>query len=234
MKTLLVTTLLTVSFVCDASDANETGLLTSLVTEKQDGLSLAKPLSKAGALLGLTVVAASQYPQKQITRGGIQSAGASLALVACGAALMGFAVYHFIGKEMQLIMDSQNTLKQLEGSIATWQNLLPELQHNQEDTAKKLAGALKVLETITPLIRKLVGQDTALLQDPRIPALQQELESLKTLIVSLGTANSSTDTAQKIQELQKTSFSIFGKKKKCQTCQRPLDLDYNKAILYKE
>ncbi len=101
-------------------------------------------------------------------------------------------------------------------------------------TTKKLAGALKVLDAITPLIRKLSAQDTALIQDPRIPALQQELERLKTLIVSLGTTNSSTDTTQKIEQLQKTSFSIFGKKKKSQTCQRPLDLDYNKAILYKE
>ena len=196
----------------------ESGALQILMEEKKESLQPNQSFTTGVALLGLAAITAHEYQKsQQVTRGVTESLLLPLLYAGLGACSMGYLVYRFIGHEMGIIIQSQQTLKSLEGDICNWQKLLPQLQQNQADVSKKLQTALKVLDTITPLISKLTTQDGTLL-DPRVDALQKQISDLKDLVSQLSSLQSKPGQqavfSQKLDTLVQTSAQVFGPKRR--------------------
>ncbi len=199
---------------------SESGMLQTFIEEKKESLKVGTteaPFAVGAALLGLAAITVQEYQKSQqpITTRGMSVGIPFLPLLyaGLGASCMGFLVYRFIGYEMGLIIQSQKTLKSLEKDIHAWQKLLPQLQQNQADIAKKLQNALKVLDTITPLVGKLATQDEL---DPRVDILQKQIYDLKNLVSQLSTLQNKPEQqalfSQTVQSLVNTSEKVFGKK----------------------
>jgi len=202
--------------------SHQPGSLISFMKEQNDALPLpnakecAKVVAVAGAAAAATVTAAITNQEKTTTRGLIDLNPASLLLgspylwFALGGASVAFAVYHFIGHEMAIIVNAKTTLSALEKQIKVWQAELPQLKENQQALGAKVNNAVKVLDTIIPLVSKLAKNSDTEGAEAQIIGLKKELADLRKLVQALPGAQSSTA----FQAVEKQSHSIFGFGKK--------------------
>ena len=121
-----------------------------------------------------------------------------------------FGIYHFIGHEMSIIIETKSTLLSLEKQVELWQKELLLLKENQINLAAKIKDAIEILDTITPLVTKLVKNSQNAATTEQVTSIKKELTDLKNLVHSLASAQGTTVS----QTIKKKSKSLFGFAKK--------------------
>ncbi len=193
-------------------------MLHDLIKQKESDLNPQKPFLKGAAILGLAAIAAHELELADTTtKSPSLLFPMPLFWAACGAASSLFLLYQFVGHEMAIIIETKGTLKKLTHEIDTWQQIIPELQHNQLEVSQKMKGALAVLDSIIPIVTKLSVPDP--IENPQITAIENEITELKKLVAAIAEtqlhgASITPTTTGNIKKLSTLSEKLFGKKTK--------------------
>lgn len=216
-------TIFTITLFWTLSSCCQEGLIIQFMREQDEALKLPSAsdvTSTAAIAVGATVagVAASSSTQPQpqtrslVSSPTIPIISSPYLWFTLGGLAVAFSVYHFIGHEMAIIIETKGTLLALEKQIQLWEKELPLLKENQENLDVKVKQAIGVLDTITPLVVKLAKHSDTQGTTAQVNAIKKELTDLKDLVNTLAAAQGTNVS----QAISKKSFSLFklGKKER--------------------
>lgn len=216
-------TIFTLALLLTVPAFSEEGLIFQFMKEQDEALKLpsSRDLFSTGVVVAGAAVAGVighstiVTPQPQIRS--FVAINPSISILASpylwftfGALTTVFSVYHFIGYEMSIIIETKSTLLGLEKQIKLWEKELPLLKENQANLTAKVKEAVEILDTITPLVVKLAKNSETTGTAQQVIAIKNELFELKNLVTALTSAQGTAIS----QAITKKSHSLFGFKKK--------------------